>query len=84
MCLKMAAWLDEPKYPGLGYRLRRGSNDGEGSGDRTLGSSEFSWPFFRMVVWGTVSNDDEHWGIRYYALRRPTIVRTSVSRPAAA
>jgi hypothetical protein len=32
----MAAWLDEPKYPGLGYGLRLGLKGGDGSGEFRL------------------------------------------------
>jgi hypothetical protein len=40
MCLKIAAWLDKPKYPGLGYGLRLGLKDGDGSGDFKLIESQ--------------------------------------------
>lgn len=36
MCLNIAAWLEEPKYPGFGYGLRRDVKDGDGSGEDKL------------------------------------------------
>jgi hypothetical protein len=36
MCLNIAAWLDDPRYPGFGYGLRLGLNDGDSSDEPRL------------------------------------------------